>query len=213
MSQQRQVIPACGCKAGNALGLTSRAAVPEQHDSRIAVRPECRALPQLRNRSQAEPANDQTIASVANPINVRDDVVRVDHRINDKWQILGHYMHDSVTQGYAVPMLGWSGGSYNTITSTLSNPSNSAAIKLSGTITPNLLVEASMNYDGNIIDIVNSPNSANLPAGWSGQSVLQQRFQESCPACSGRRLGNPTTCRRPRFCSVAQRRPGLRAQG
>ena len=47
-------------------------------------------------------------------------------------------------------------GSYNTVTSTLSNPSNSAAIKLSGTINPNLLVEASMNYDGNIINIIDS---------------------------------------------------------
>ncbi len=41
-------------------------------------------------------------------------------------------------------MLGWNWAAYNTITSTLSNPSNSAAIKMSGTITPNLLVEASL---------------------------------------------------------------------
>ena len=57
-------------------------------------------------------------------------------------------------------MLGWSGSSYNTVTSTLANPSYSATIKLAGTITPNLLLEASFNYDGNIIDIVNSPQFA-----------------------------------------------------
>ena len=39
------------------------------------------------------------------------------------------------------------------------NPSNSAAVKLTGSISPNLLVEASFNYDGNVINIVNSPNS------------------------------------------------------
>jgi hypothetical protein len=99
---------------------------------------------------------DKNITNVSNPINVRDDVVRVDHKWNDKWQILGHYMHDSVVQGYAQPELGWLWASYNTITSTLSNPSNSAALKLSGTINPNLLVEASINYDGNIINITNS---------------------------------------------------------
>ena len=104
-------------------------------------------------------ANGNNLGSASQPINVRDDVLRVDHRITDKWQILGHYLHDTVTQAYASPMLGWATANYNTITSTLSNPSYSAAIKLTGTISPNLLVEASMNYDGNIINIVNSANS------------------------------------------------------
>jgi len=113
---------------------------------------------------------DKNITNVSNPINVRDDIARVDHKWNDKWQILGHYMHDSVTQGYAQPELGWLWASYNTITSTLSNPSNSAALKLSGTINPNLLVEASINYDGNIINITNSANG-NLPSGWAVNPV------------------------------------------
>jgi hypothetical protein len=111
-------------------------------------------------------ADDKNITNVSNPIDVRDDIVRIDHKFNDKWTILGHYMHDSVTQGYASPFLGWLWASYNTITSTLSNPSNSAAIKLSGTISPNLLLEASINYDGNTINITNSKNGE-LPAGWS----------------------------------------------
>src|SRR5260370_17331558 len=63
-------------------------------------------------------------------------------------------------------MLGWSTGRWPTIPSTLSNPSKSGAVKVGGTINPNLLLEASMNYDGNIIDIVNSP-SGNLPAGFT----------------------------------------------
>ena len=113
----------------------------------------------------------QAVANIANPIDVRDDVVRVDHKFNDKWAILGHYMHDSVTQGYGLPFLGWLWASFNTVTSTLDNPSNSAAIKLSGTITPNLLLEASINYDGNVINITNSSN-AHLPAGWSLNSFF-----------------------------------------
>lgn len=104
-------------------------------------------------------ANGYNLGSANQPIYVRDDVLRIDHRLTDKWQILGHYLHDSVTQAYSSPMLGWSGASYNTITSTLANPSNSAAIKLTGTITPTLLAEVSMNYDGNVINITNSPNA------------------------------------------------------
>jgi hypothetical protein len=109
---------------------------------------------------------DQNISSVSNPIDVLDTVLRIDHKFNDKWAILGHYMDDQVTQGYAAPELGWLWASYNTITSTLSNPSQSAAIKLSGTINPNLLVEGSINYDGNVLNITNSANSK-LPAGWN----------------------------------------------
>ncbi len=81
-------------------------------------------------------ANDQFLGQASLPINVRDDVVRVDHRINDKYQILAHYMHDSVSQAFPAPMVGWSGGSWPTITSTLNNPSNSAAVKLTATINP-----------------------------------------------------------------------------
>jgi hypothetical protein len=110
--------------------------------------------------------DDRAIANVANPIDVRDDILRIDHKFSDKWAILGHYMHDKVSQGYGVPFLGWLGASYNTVTSNLSNPSNSAAIKLSGTLNSNLLVEASINYDGNTIDITNSA-LANKPAGWN----------------------------------------------
>ena len=111
-------------------------------------------------------ANGQVITTAPTPLTVRDDVVRIDHRITDKWQILGHYIHDSVTQAQGGPMLGWSGGSYNTITSVVNNPANSGAVKLTGTISPTLLVEASFNYDGNIINIVNSANSQR-PAGFT----------------------------------------------
>ncbi len=112
------------------------------------------------------PGQDKNITNVSNPIDVTDTVIRIDHKFNDKWQILGHYMEDQVNQGYAQPELGWLWASYNTITSTLQNPSDSAAIKLSGTITPNLLVESSINYDGNVINITNSANSQ-LPSGWN----------------------------------------------
>jgi len=110
--------------------------------------------------------NGQISSSAQTPLTVRDDIARVDHRINDKWQILAHYLHDSVTQAQGGPMVGWSGASYNTITSTIVTPSNSAALKLAGTITPNLLAEVSINYDGNSIDIVNSPNSLK-PSGFN----------------------------------------------
>jgi hypothetical protein len=171
------IVPKVGDPAFNAKlaadGLTPGSAFPNNtipanlFDSNAVLYLNSSILP------KANTADDHNITNVSNPIQVRDDVVRVDHKVNDKWQILGHYMHDSVTQGYAQPELGWLWASYNTVTSTLSNPSNSAALKLSGTINPNLLVEASINYDGNIINITNSAN-ANLGtlSGWSVQKFF-----------------------------------------
>jgi hypothetical protein len=131
------------------------------------------------------------VANVSNPINVRDDVVRIDHRVNDKWQILGHYMADQVDQGYAKPELGWNGTSYNTVTSNLLNPADSAAVKLTGTINPNLLVEASFNYDGNVINIINSAN-ADLPSGWAANyTPVSANFPVTRNALPGVSLGTP----------------------
>ena len=110
-------------------------------------------------------SNGQAIVSAVQPIDVWDNVVRIDHNINDKWHLLGHYLHDGVTQTYASPMLGWSGADYTAITSVLKNPSNSAAVKLTAALNPSLLAEASFNYDGNTINITNSPNSL-TPSGW-----------------------------------------------
>ena len=134
-------------------------------------------------------SGDQVIATPPSlPINVRDDVVRIDHNINDKWHLLGHYLHDSVSQGAPGPMVGWSGGSYDTVTSTFNNPSNSAAVKLAGTISPNLLVEASFLYDGNIINIINSPN-ANLSVLSSTPYKVSKYFVNGATSIPGVNLG------------------------
>ena len=136
---------------------------------------------------KADPTTGNAVSAANTPITVRDDVARVDHQINDKWQLMGHYMHDSVTQAYGQPELGWLWASYNTVTSTLSNPSNSAALKLSGTITPNLLVESSINYDGNIIDITNSANSLKTSA-WTVNPFFNNGHK-GLPGITG--FGNP----------------------
>jgi len=116
-------------------------------------------------------AGDKNTSDVSLPIKVREEILRVDHNFNSKWALMGHYLHDSVTQSYAQPELGWLTANYNTLTSNLKNPANSAAIKLTGTISSELLVEASINYDGNTIDITPSANTY-LPSSWSVAPVV-----------------------------------------
>jgi hypothetical protein len=123
-------------------------------------------------------STDYNVASVATPQKVTDTVVRGDYTINDKWALLAHYIGDHQNQSYGKPELGWCGCDYNTLTSQLTSPAHSATVKLSGTINPNLLVEVSMNYDGNGADIVPGDGSiagsvaTNLPSTWSVQPVV-----------------------------------------
>ena len=126
-------------------------------------------------------ADGKSVESVNAPIKVRDDIVRVDHKFNDKWQLLAHYMHENDVAQNAKPFLGWDGDTYNTVTSSEVTPSNSGALKISATLSPNLLVEASINYDGNIIDITNSANSSlsTLTAlGWNAQTYFKNGRNE-----------------------------------
>jgi len=119
---------------------------------------------------KANVAGDLVSVSSKQPMNVREDLVRVDHHINDKWQLFGHYIHDSVSQTYATSM--WSGDSYPTVGSSFSNPSNSAVIKLTGSLSTNVLLEAALNYNGNTIKILPSGPAYAKPSGWGAQAFF-----------------------------------------
>jgi hypothetical protein len=121
------------------------------------------------------PANvgstDYNVASVPLPQKVEDTVVRGDYNFNDKWALLVHYIGDHQNQNYGQPELGWCGCNYNTLTSVLASPAHSATAKLTGAIKSNLLMEVSMNYDGNGADIVPSANTF-LPSTWTVAPVV-----------------------------------------
>jgi hypothetical protein len=116
-------------------------------------------------------STDYNVASVPLPQKVTDTVVRGDYNFNDKWALLVHYIGDHQNQNYGQPELGWCGCNYNTLTSILSSPAHSATAKLTAALKPNLLLEVSMNYDGNGADIVPSANTF-LPSTWSVSPVV-----------------------------------------
>src|SRR5271154_1368162 len=135
------------------------------------------ALLQIGNGHSTIPApnfgTSQYISSIPQPTNVREDVIRIDHSINPKLQLMGHYLHDAVTTAFYPPL--WSGGTYPTVGTTMLNPSWSSIIKLTQTISPNLLNETAFLYSGNTIHLapVASPGYSFVQqAGWTATSFF-----------------------------------------
>ncbi len=115
----------------------------------------------------------QYIASIPQPTKVREDVVRIDHAINSKYQLMGHYLHDTLLQNYFPPL--WGDSTYPTVGTIMTNPSFTAVIKLTQTYTPNLLNETGIFYSGNKITLTPTagPGGTFLqPSGWTATSFF-----------------------------------------
>ncbi len=116
----------------------------------------------------------QYIASIPQPTDVREDVVRIDHSFNSKYQLMGHYLHDTLAQNYFPPL--WGDSSYPTVGTAMNNPSYSAVIRLTQTYSPNLLNETAFLYSGNKITLtpLQGPDGGQFvqPSGWSAVSFF-----------------------------------------
>ena len=106
----------------------------------------------------------QYVASSRQPTYVREDVVRIDHDITDRLHLMGHWIHDAMSQTYYPDM--WSNDTYPTTGNVFGNPSWGTVIKLTQTISPTLLNETSINVNGNTISITPAGIYAQ-PSGWT----------------------------------------------
>jgi hypothetical protein len=107
------------------------------------------------------------------PTPIRDDIARIDHNFNDKWSVLGHFIHDESVVSYNTVL--WNADNIPTVGSSFSNPSYGAVIKLTGALTPGILLEAAFNYDGNKINLLPVPalgGSIVQPSGWGSGASL-----------------------------------------
>jgi hypothetical protein len=114
----------------------------------------------------------QFIVSIKQPENIREDAVRIDHAINSKFQLMGHYLHDAMEKTFFPPL--WT-GSFATVGTVMQNPSYTAAIKLTQTYTSSLLNETAFFYSGNKIHLTPIPGSGAgllFPSGWNATSLF-----------------------------------------
>jgi hypothetical protein len=111
----------------------------------------------------------QYIASPTQPTYVREDVVRIDHHFNEKYALMGHWVHDQMSQTIYPDM--WSNDSYVTTGDVFGNPSWGSVIKLTQALSPTLLNETSLDVNGNTINITPAGIYAQ-PSGWSAVGIF-----------------------------------------
>jgi Carboxypeptidase regulatory-like domain len=119
------------------------------------------------------PTNGNRFFGSANaPTNLKEEVVRIDHNFTSKFSVFGHFIAEQVSQGFAISQ--WSGANVPTVGDTFGNPSYSAVVHTTYAISPNLLNEASFNYNGNRINIIPFAGaglaSLELPAGYDSST-------------------------------------------
>ena len=78
-------------------------------------------------------------------------MVRIDHAINSKLQLMGHLLHEGVDVTFFPPL--WGDSTYPTVGTAMQNPAWSSVIKLTQTISPTLLNETAFLYSGNKINL------------------------------------------------------------
>jgi hypothetical protein len=83
---------------------------------------------------------------------LKEEIVRIDHNFTSKFSVFGHFIAEQSSQGY--PNSQWSGDNVPTVGDNFGNPSYSAVVHTTYTISPTLVNEVAFNYNGNRINII-----------------------------------------------------------
>ncbi len=157
----------------NSLGITPGAPFPNNTIPAALLDPNAQVL--LKAGIFSAPNSGSQFVGGANPAtNVREEIVRIDHRFSDKFWIFGHYVAEQVSQGFGTPT--WSGDNVPTVGSIFGNPSYSGVVHATVAISPSLINETAFNYDGNRINITPTglyarPSGLTVPELFPGNNL------------------------------------------
>jgi len=140
------------------------------------------------------PTSGQNFQGGANaPTQLKEEIVRIDHNFNSKFSVFGHFIAEQVSQSFSTSLWNWS----NTPVSGTSfgNPSYSAVVHTTYTISPTLLNEVAFNYNGNRIAIlptglVTAPSNFTFSRIFSGPNSDSRIPNISLSGSTGTQFGN-----------------------
>jgi hypothetical protein len=111
------------------------------------------ALPEANSGSQYITSANQTV-------DLREDILRIDEKVSDKIELMGHYMHDTDQQFFpgifgGVPTVGFP----------LNSPANNAVIKMTYIFSPSLINVAAFNFNNDAL-FYGIGGTYKIPSGW-----------------------------------------------
>src|SRR5271168_1951911 len=156
-------------------GVTSGGQFPGNVIPACMISPNAQALASAGIFPQAtNPGGDEFFGGTNAPTNLREEIVRIDHNFSSKFSVFGHFISEQVSQGYSISQ--WSGANVPTVGDTFGNPSYSAVVHATYTISPTLVNETAFNYNGNRINIVPFAgpglSSLAIPAGFESNRLF-----------------------------------------
>ncbi len=165
---------ACAHSAADCPNVPDPAAVPISPAGQALLA----LIPQANTTLGGLPAFAQTVST---PTTWREELVRVDHNINDNYRLTFRYIHDSWSTVVPNPLWGNGTSSFENIQTSFTGPGTSFVARLNANITPTVLNEfvASYTADHIFLDALNNP--AGLPAGAMG-SIFNNGFGGKLPA-------------------------------
>jgi len=105
------------------------------------------------------------VQTVSLPETWREELIRVDHNINDKYRVTFRYIHDAWQTQTQNPLWG-NGTSFENINTNFVGPGTSFVARLNANFTPTLLNEFVASYTGDHI-FLNALHNPPLPAGFT----------------------------------------------
>jgi hypothetical protein len=99
------------------------------------------------------------LADVSLPTYWREELFRIDHSLNDKWQASFRYIHDSWNETTPVPQYAYTQNSFPTIQNSFYAPGLSLVARLSGAFSPTFLNEFVFSYTNSHITLDDVPGS------------------------------------------------------
>ncbi|MGE5325471.1 MAG: carboxypeptidase regulatory-like domain-containing protein [Deltaproteobacteria bacterium] len=106
------------------------------------------------------------IAGYTQPVNVNEQIVRIDHTFSDKTSVMAHYVRNGIVQQF--PRGLWDTGSYPTVGTNFLNEPESILLKVTHSISPTLLSESMVGFNRQPLTLLpygafQKPSGYNVP--------------------------------------------------
>jgi hypothetical protein len=107
------------------------------------------------------------------PIDVREEILRVDHNINERNQVFFRFVHDTTEQQF--PTTQWGGQTYPTIGTLFTNQPKAYHGQWTSTFTPHVVNEASLSFSRQPLQLnptgnYQRPSGLNIPELYEGNN-------------------------------------------